>query len=182
MKRRAVAVTEGWDDKMNDVPLIMRMKEMITGVHQDDPLQGQWCVDGREVNVWVDASSFTTGVSLEHDGILIELRDGDKEEKMKKKQKQQKQHRRNWFRVLIYKDVFTDSIQVQIWISSSFNLSQCNYAFLCEILTYLTFPTSKQFFISIVIDCSYFKWPKQLRFKWQTQFIDVKYVIFLSTL
>ena len=41
-------------------------------VRQEDPVQGKWCVDGPELDVWVDASSLATGVSLEHDGAAVE--------------------------------------------------------------------------------------------------------------
>ncbi len=29
---------------------------------QNDPAHGDWCADGQEVTVWVDASSLATGV------------------------------------------------------------------------------------------------------------------------
>ena len=39
-----------------------------TRVHQQDYVQGKWCVDGPELNVWVDASSLPTRVLLKQDG------------------------------------------------------------------------------------------------------------------
>ena len=33
---------------------------------------GDWCVDGRELNVWVDASSFAIGVALERHKTVLE--------------------------------------------------------------------------------------------------------------
>ena len=39
---------------------------------QTDPARGDWCVDGQEVTVWVDASSLATGVAIEYDGAIIE--------------------------------------------------------------------------------------------------------------
>ena len=71
IKRRVAAVTKGWDDKMNDVPLTTMMEEMIARVHQEDPMWGKWCVDDPELNVCIDSSSLATRVSLENDGTAI---------------------------------------------------------------------------------------------------------------
>ena len=71
IKRRAANVTRGWDDEVTDVPLT-RITEVVARVCQKDPVRGKWCVDGPEVDVWVDASSLATGVSLEHDGAVVE--------------------------------------------------------------------------------------------------------------
>ena len=48
------------------------VKETIARVKQDDPTKGDWCVQGDELNVWVDASSLAIGVLLEKDGAAIE--------------------------------------------------------------------------------------------------------------
>lgn len=42
IKRRAAAVTKVWDD----VPLTTMIKEVITRVHQEDSVEGKWCVNG----------------------------------------------------------------------------------------------------------------------------------------
>ena len=39
---------------------------------QKDPAQGDWSVGGREVTVWIDASSLATGVVVESGELLIE--------------------------------------------------------------------------------------------------------------
>ena len=57
IKRRASAVTKGWDDETMDDLLVRMVKETIAKVKQDDPAKGDWCVQGDELNVWVDASS-----------------------------------------------------------------------------------------------------------------------------
>ena len=72
IKRRAADVTRGWDDEVTDVPLTTMITEVVARVHQKDPVRGKWCVNGPELNVWVDASSLATGVSLEHDGAVVE--------------------------------------------------------------------------------------------------------------
>ena len=72
MKRRASDVTAGWDDKIDDAPLNTMIKEVLTRVHNEDPVQGRWCVDGQALCVWVDASSFATGVLLVYDGAVVE--------------------------------------------------------------------------------------------------------------
>ena len=72
IKRRAADVTRGWDDEVTDVPLTTMITEVVSRVRQKDPVRGKWCVDGSELDVWVDASSLATGVSLEHDGAVVE--------------------------------------------------------------------------------------------------------------
>ena len=72
MKRRASAVTRGWDDETKDVPLMRMMKETMACVHNDDPARGDWCVDGEEMNVWVDASMLAIGVVLANNNATIE--------------------------------------------------------------------------------------------------------------
>ena len=72
IKRRAADITKGWDDKVTDVPLATMIKEVAARVRQEDPVRGKWCVNGPELDVWVDASSLATGVSLEHDGAAVE--------------------------------------------------------------------------------------------------------------
>ena len=39
---------------------------------QTDLACGDWCADGQEVTVLVDASSLATGVAIEYDGAIIE--------------------------------------------------------------------------------------------------------------
>ena len=56
---------------MDDL-LVRMVKETIARVKQDDPVKGDWCVQGDELNVWVDASSLAIGVLLEKDGAAVE--------------------------------------------------------------------------------------------------------------
>ena len=72
IKRRAGVVTESWE-KVNNVPLTVMMEKMIPRVHQEDPVQGKWCVDGPELNVWIDASSLASRISLEDDGTAMRV-------------------------------------------------------------------------------------------------------------
>ena len=64
IKRRAADMTKGWDDKVTNVPLTTMITEVVARMHQEDPVRGKWCVDGTELDVWVDASSLVTGVLL----------------------------------------------------------------------------------------------------------------------
>ena len=64
-------MTKDWDDKVTDVPLTI-ITEVVARASQEDPVRGKWCVDGPELDVWVDASSLATEVSLEHDGAAVE--------------------------------------------------------------------------------------------------------------
>ena len=41
-------------------------------MQKKDPTRGKWCVDGPKLDVWVDARSLATEVSLEHDGAVVE--------------------------------------------------------------------------------------------------------------
>ena len=41
------------------------MPKTIESLRQDDPACGDWCVDSKELNVWVDASSLAIDVALE---------------------------------------------------------------------------------------------------------------------
>lgn len=47
------------------------LTESITRVQQYDTVQGQWYVDRKEMNLWVDASSLVVGVSLEVNKSVI---------------------------------------------------------------------------------------------------------------
>ena len=42
IKRRASAVTKGWDDETTDDLLVRMVKETIARVKQDDPAKGDW--------------------------------------------------------------------------------------------------------------------------------------------
>ena len=72
VKRRANAVTTGWDDETRDPMLRQMLDEIVMRSSQTDPARGDWCTDGQEVTVWVDASSLATGVAIEYDGAIIE--------------------------------------------------------------------------------------------------------------
>ena len=48
------------------------LDEIVMRSSQTDPARGDWCADGQEVTVWVDASSLATGVAIEYDGAIIE--------------------------------------------------------------------------------------------------------------
>ena len=71
MKRRAGMVTKGWDDETADALLIGMVAETITRVKKNDPPRWDWCVQGKEKNVMVDASSQAIGVLLEKNGAVI---------------------------------------------------------------------------------------------------------------
>ena len=48
------------------------MSKTIESVQQDDPACGDWCVDNKELNVWVNASSLAIGVALEWCETVLE--------------------------------------------------------------------------------------------------------------
>ena len=57
---------------MQDPPLIQMLSDIVVRLAQKDPMQGDWCVDGNEVTVWIDVSSLATGVVVESGESLIE--------------------------------------------------------------------------------------------------------------
>lgn len=72
IKRRAIAVTQGWDDETTDIHFTRMTEETLRRVRQDNLACGDWCGDREKVNVWVDASCLAIGVLLEEDGTLME--------------------------------------------------------------------------------------------------------------
>ena len=48
------------------------MAETLTRVREADSVGGNWCMEGKEITVWVDASCVATGVALETNGMVIE--------------------------------------------------------------------------------------------------------------
>ena len=53
--------------------LLQRMiSETVDSVQWDDPAHGDWCVNGRELNVWVDAIYLVIGVALERHKTVLE--------------------------------------------------------------------------------------------------------------
>ena len=46
--------------------------QTLTRVREADPVGGNWCMDDKEITVWVDASYVATGVALETNGTVIE--------------------------------------------------------------------------------------------------------------
>ena len=72
IKRLATAVRKGWDDRIKNASLSHTLAETLTTVREADPVEGNLCMDGKEITVWVDASSVATGVALETNGTVIE--------------------------------------------------------------------------------------------------------------
>ena len=71
IKRLATAVTKGWDDRTKNASLSQILAETLTRVREADPVGENWCTDGKEITVWVDASSIATGMALETNGTVI---------------------------------------------------------------------------------------------------------------
>ena len=72
IKRQVTAVTKGWDDRIKNTSLCHILAETLTRVREADPIGGNWCMNGKEITVWVDASSVATGVALETNVTVIE--------------------------------------------------------------------------------------------------------------
>lgn len=60
LKRRANAVTRGWDDVVGDDSLRKQIEWVATRLVKDDSRYGLWCVI-----LWTDASAIATGVVVE---------------------------------------------------------------------------------------------------------------------
>ena len=65
LKRRANAVTQGWDDVTDDPGLRDQLRYVSQRLASEDPARGRWCVDGESAVIWTDASSVAAGVVLE---------------------------------------------------------------------------------------------------------------------
>ena len=72
IKRRATSVSSGWDGEVRDATLRSMLTETVARVTRDDPVQGDWCVDGNKFTVLVDVSSFAMGVAIEAYGAIVE--------------------------------------------------------------------------------------------------------------
>ena len=72
IKHLATAVTKGRDDRIKNVSLCHILAETLTRVWEADPIGGNWCMDSKEITVWVDESCIATGVVLETNGTVIE--------------------------------------------------------------------------------------------------------------
>ena len=70
IKRRATSVSLGWDDEVHDAALRSMLTETLARVTPGEPVRGNWCVDGNEFTVWVDASSLALGVALAVDEFI----------------------------------------------------------------------------------------------------------------
>ena len=71
IKRRVTNMIKGWNDEVINVPLTKMIKEVVTRVCHEDPMWGKWCVSSPELDIWVDASSLATRMSLEHDEAAV---------------------------------------------------------------------------------------------------------------
>ena len=72
IKQHATSVSSGWDNEVGDATLRNMLTETVTNVPQDDPVRGDWCVNGNEFTVWVDASSLAMGVAIEANIAIVE--------------------------------------------------------------------------------------------------------------
>ena len=71
IKRCATSVSLGWNNEVSDAILRSTLTETMPRV-TDDPVWGDWCVNGNEFPIWVDASSLAMGVPLEANSALTE--------------------------------------------------------------------------------------------------------------
>ena len=69
---RANIVNKGWDDETTDTLLVCMVTETIARVKKSNPAWGDWCVQGKEMNIWVDTSSLAIRFLLEKNGAVIE--------------------------------------------------------------------------------------------------------------
>ena len=67
----ASIVTKGWDDETADTLLVRMMTETTARVKKSD-LARDWCMQGKERNVWVDASFLAIRVLWEKNRAVIE--------------------------------------------------------------------------------------------------------------
>lgn len=71
IKQQVSTVTNRWgDDEVKDVCCLCCT--LMKTVAKMDPVRGDWCVNGNEMKVWIDASSVATGVLLKVNGSIVE--------------------------------------------------------------------------------------------------------------
>ena len=71
IKRHAASISSGWDYEVRDAALRSMLTETVSRVTHDDPVRGNWFVDGNKFMVWVDASSLTLGVARAVDEFIV---------------------------------------------------------------------------------------------------------------
>ena len=52
IKQCTTSVLSGWDDEVREANLRSMLTKTMAIVTQDDPVQGDWCVNGNEFTVW----------------------------------------------------------------------------------------------------------------------------------
>ncbi|XP_043196249.1 uncharacterized protein LOC122367307 [Amphibalanus amphitrite] len=73
LKRRANALSQGWDDPIDDPDLRAQVSQVAERVTSNDPARGPWRLTGEKLTVWTDASSLASGVVLEDpEGGVVE--------------------------------------------------------------------------------------------------------------
>lgn len=72
LKRRVNAMSQSWDDPINDSRIESMVAEILSRVRESDPSRGNWEVSGKEATVWVDASSLAFGAAIEVEGDIVE--------------------------------------------------------------------------------------------------------------
>ena len=72
IKHRASIVTKSWHYETTDTLLVRMVMETIVRVKKSDPARGDWCMQGKEINIRVNASSLAIGILLENNGVVIE--------------------------------------------------------------------------------------------------------------
>ena len=71
-KRRVNVVNSGWDNQTSSALLTQMIAESVERATHEDPTQGEWYINGEEVNVCVDSSLLVLGVLLEKDRTMVE--------------------------------------------------------------------------------------------------------------
>ena len=69
IKHWASMVTKRWGDEAIDA--YHRLAETMTRVCEVDPVGRDWCMNGNETKVWVNASFVAMGVVLEANGSIV---------------------------------------------------------------------------------------------------------------
>ena len=72
IKQCATSVSLGWDDEVHDAALWSMLTETVARVTHDNPVRGNWCVDGKKFTVWRDASLPALGITFAVDEFIIE--------------------------------------------------------------------------------------------------------------
>ena len=63
---------KNWNDKICDAPIERMITDTLPKAQKLGSAWGEWCMDTKELDMWMDANSLAVGVALDAKGAIIE--------------------------------------------------------------------------------------------------------------